>query len=379
LKFLPRYLDKTIEEIEGTKMPPFEIQPFGTRRRLPIHEGKYRGGAYHLIQIDLRTLNAKLVYPSQFRDATFLDGWNQALPQGRMADQAAIKKVKATGGKLQSAGKEKIETYVRTHPLLCFISDATNFPFNEGHFVISEGEMLPLPPGSHPISGKHHILRTANSEISFRVVNTESKSSIQAAQEGFFVPKIIHEGQPVRLLDEVPSTGGISIFDFRGHIEQIFVDSEMSSEKRVRMHSQLLEYLRNPHTYKDILQAIVSGQAVNFGQDGKISFRLNTFNHTYWIETEDGEIYCLKTYPSPDGKSPAGVTFNQGPDLLMAIAREYNFEIKNAYIGTNGKDVRVILRENNQPSPIKTTLEEASFGNYFDRPLATFIAFSWKD
>ena len=194
------------------------------------------------------------------------------------------------------------------------------------------------------------------------------------------MPQIIADGRAIRLLDAVPGTDKISISDFRGHIGQIFREdlySAINSELRAVIHTQLLDYLRDPQNYIGILQDILCGKAVDFGPYGKLSLPLAPYNHTYWIDSDSGSIYCLKTYPSPD--KSAGVTFNEGPDLLFAFAEEYGFGIRNAYIGANGKDVGTRLIQNNTVSPIRYTLDGADLGEYLiNRGLANFIAFLTK-
>jgi len=365
-------------------MNNFCVRPAGklTRNSLVIREGRYRGGIYHLLRLDTKKLQAKFNIPTQFSDPAFLEGANQRMSQGRMVQGPEMQAAFAKFGEFWQTGQVSLDKFLELHPDTLFISDATNAPFNEGHFAIADGKLLPLPPNSHPLSGKHYMLSTSNGLVSFPIVDLEDKASIQAAEEGFFVPKIIHEGQPIGLLDEIPGTGQISISDYRGHIGQMVKEaeySEMNSQRRVDIHTQILEYLRNPRQYMAVLQNIISGQPVDFGQHGEIVFSFNTYNHTYWLETKAGTLYCLKTYASPDG-SAAGVTFDDGPDLLFAIGRQHNLKINNAFLGTNGRDVRVVTADKGQAERITHSLDGTPLGDprSFTRPSANFIAFLLK-
>ncbi len=365
-------------------MNTFCVKPAGklTRNSLVIHEGKYRGGIYHLLRLDTKKLRAKFNIPTQFSDPAFLDGSNQRMSQGRMVQGPEMQAAFAKFGEFWQTGQVSLDKFLELNPDTCFISDATNAPFNEGHFAISNGKLLPLSPNSHPLTGKHYVLSTANGTVSFPVVDVEDKVSIQAAEEGFFVPKIIHEGQSIGLLGKVPGTGQISISDYRGHIGQLVKEAEysdMNSQRRVDIHTQILEYLRNPRQYMAVLQNIISGQPVDFGQHGEIVFSLNTYNHTYWLETNAGTLYCLKTYASSDG-SVAGVTFDDGPDLLFAIGKRYNLKIKNAFIGTNGRDVRLVPINKGRAERVTHSLDNIPLGDprSLGRPSANFIAFLLK-
>jgi len=354
-------------------------------RAVNIYEGKYNGGNYHFIELNKSRLQAEFVLPDQLKLADHLAGYDQLLVQGRLSDPKTIPTVIAKMLELQKAGKPVLDQYVKTHPRAAFISDASNYPFNEGHFAIRDGEILPLPPESDKIKGKHYVLSTAGGKVSFPLIDTNDPESVRSAGSAFFVPKIVHEGKPVGLLEEVPGTGVVSIANFRGHIGQIFLDnaySEMNSQKRVDIHTKLMDYLRDPSRNLANLQMIIKGLPVNFDKYGPISLPQNVFTHTYWLESDSASLYCFKTYPSSDGKS-AGVTFSQGPDLLFEIANVYRFDLQNAYVGTNGKDVRVILNNNGTPEPIRSTETKITSpsrilgdGKYFDRPIGNFIAFS---
>ena len=365
-------------------MAHFEVQSRGIRpeSRAPhftITEGAYKGGMYHLINLGSRGLRAELGVPKQFHDQSFLVGANQALGHGRMTDITLTREAQAKAKEFQGAGQPLLSEFVLTHPNVVFISDASNSPFNEGHFIIQDGKLLPLPPDSQAVSGRHYVLKTSGDKISFPLVDTQDENSVRAVGEGFFVPKIIHEGKAIGLLDEVPGTGQLSIADYRGHIGQLFIETayaEHGSPKKAFIHTRLLDYLRDPINYRAVLQDIVSGRAVNFGEFGDVIFPQNTFNHTYWIEAESGEIYCFKTLPALAGMPAPGVRFADGPNLLFEVANEHGFGIRNAFIGTNGKDVRVILNQDGKLEPLSLSLEGAAFGKHLERPIANFIAFS---
>jgi hypothetical protein len=347
-----------------------------------IDEGAYRGGLYHLIRIDGKRTCARFFSP-EILNTHLLNGHDQGLHQGRISNKLEIGRMQARAKEFQAAGKVMLDDLISGDPKVLLASDASNSPLNEGHFAIQDGKILPLPEGSQPVTGKHYVLSTAEGRVSFPLVDTEDAGSVRLAGEGFFAPKIIHEGSPLRLLDEIPGTSTFSLSCYRGHIGQIFNDeaySEMNSPKRAEIHTQLLEYLRDPVRYARFVRDIMYGLPVKFGEHGMIKFSPMVYNHTYWIESTAGDIYLFKTYPSRTLEKTAGVTFNDGPDLLIEVAETYGFGIRNAFIGTNGKDVRVILPKDGKPAPIRTIEnypnQTLGDGNYFDRPLANFIAFS---
>jgi len=353
--------------------------------RINLCEGRYSAGYYALIKHDLRQLKASVVIPDRLKH---LEGYSQKVIQGRMLNAARIKEVFTDKNKeFRMAGSEALTGYVRDNPDFAFASDATNWPYNEGHFVIKDGEILPLPPASHFVTGKHYMLKVTDGRISFEVVDTDNEGSCASVQQGIFVAPMVIGGRAIRLLDEIPGTGVVSIANFRGHIGQIVLESaysEMNTKKRVDVHTLLVRYLRKPKIYRQILDDIVNGRSVSFGEQGEITFQLNRYNHTFWIETETGEIYCFKTYPILDSNVKGeihGVTFDECPDLLFGIAVQYGFRIKQAFLGTNGKDVMIIINENGQPTPVKNVIgdngEAIDLGDYFKRPLSSFIAFNY--
>lgn len=350
-----------------------------------IREGTFHKGdnykikyIYHLIGIEQGQFAANFVVPEKLRHTEFLadNYFRQKICQGRMTDREELDKSIATMKEIRKAGKEALDDYFSESQNISFISDASNFPYNEGHFVIDGGKILPLPEDSYGFSGKHHIFKiNENGEPSFGVVDLESPTSISKINQGFFVAKIIHEGDAIRLLDEVPDTGQISISNFRGHIGQIFNENAYSNNdpaRKAEIHTELLKYLSNPVKYREILEEIVRGRPVSFGKFGEIKFPLNSFNHTYWIESTLEDLYCLKIYPG------AEVTFEDAPDLLFEIARENSLSINNAYIGTNGRDVRIITPQNGHLEAISKSLDNQLLGDYFDRPLSNFIVFHEK-
>ena len=346
-----------------------------------IHEGAYRGGLYHLIKIDPERVRARFIAP-EVLNSHLVNGLDQALAQGRLTDEKEIGRISSRAKELQAAGKVALDEMMGNDPKVLLVSDASNSPFNEAHFAIQDGRLMPLPNGSYPTTGKHYVLSTAEGRVSFPLVDTGDPGSVRSAAEGFFVPKIIHEGSPLRLLDEVPGTDTFSFSYYRGHIGQIFNDkaySEMNSPKRAEIHTQLLEYLRDPVRYARFVRDIMFGLPVKFGEHGAIKFSPMVYNHTYWIESTAGDIYLFKTYPSRTMGKTAGVTFNDGPDLLLEVAETYGFGIRNAFIGTNGKDVRVILPKDGKPEPIRTIEnypnQTLGDGKYMDRPLVNFITF----
>jgi hypothetical protein len=347
-----------------------------------MYEGAYRGGLYHLIKIDPKRVRAEFVTP-EVLNSHMINGFDQALPQGRLTGQKEIGRIFFRAKELQAAGKFALDEKLKRDPAVLLVSDASNSPFNEAHFAIQDGKILPLPEGSQAIRGKHYVLSTAEGAVSFPLVDTGDPGSVQSAAQGFMVPKIIHEGNPVRLLDGVTGTGNLSLSYYRGHIGQIFVESaysKMGSPERVAIHTQLLEYLREPIKYMELVKDIMNGMPVSFGEHGAVRFIQNSFNHTYWIESENGSLYLFKTYPSRDLGRPAGVTFNEGPDLIFEVAKAYAFRALNAFIGTDGKDVRVILPKDRKPEAIRTLegypCQTLGDGKYFDRSLANFIVFS---
>jgi hypothetical protein len=353
-------------------------------QKLDIHEGKYSGGRYHLIQTDLRNYKAELRIPPQFQYPIFTENYNQALYQSRLSKGPALDKVLETRYVFREAGKAEMKMFASKNPSFVLFSDASNYPYNEGHFIIRSGKLYPLPPTSYPLKGKQWSLQVRDGAVNFGIVNLDNQYSISSVNEGFYVHKVIHDGKPIRLLDEVPGTGQLSITCCRGHINQIFKEntySDMDSPKRAEIHTELIEYFREAQKYRDVLQDIIKGKAIRFGVHGEIKLPLNTYNHTFWIETQSGEIFCFKTYPNPEGKGSAGVTYNDAPDMLLKIAGEYGFKIKDAYIGSNGKDVRIILppqQPGAEPEPISKALDGSPFWKFKLRPLANFIAFTEK-
>lgn len=356
-----------------------------------IFEGRYRTqnkvrqGIFHLVEFDPAKVRARFVAPPEFYRPDFVNGFSQALPQGRLTQgEAILDRALATAkGAFQEAAKRSINSFLAENPGTLLISDASNAPFNEGHFAIQESEVLPLPEGSQPITGRQMVLTTRNGEVDFFAVKPDSFPSVSAAQEGFFVAPVVQKFIPLDLTMPVKGTDSYMISNFRGHIGQIFDDShsKQNSPERARIHTELLKYLRDPRLYSAILSDIVQGKKVDIAGIGKMAFKQQVFTHTYWIRSDEGAIFALKTYPFPTGKYPPGVRFAESYNLLSSVAREYGFGLEDAFIGTNGRDVRIITLENGQPVTIEkaadgTPLYEAEDNNHFHtRILPNFIAF----
>jgi len=359
------------------KIGTLPVQASGPK--LTIHEGSYSNGRFHLVQTDLRQFRAHLGISPEFADAGFVSGHDQAFIQGRMEKGPEIDKMRGRHAEFMAAGKKEFEAFLNQHPEFVLISDATNSPWNEGHFAVHGGKILPLPKGSHPVSGKHYVLQIKDGKISFGLLDTDNAKAARDVEYAIFVPKVVHEGRPIRLLDEVPGTGRIAISDHRGHIGQIFQEnsySERGSEKRASMHTELIALLRDPRAYIDVLRNIIRGLPFNFNRYGEIALPLNTYNHTLWVETEDGKVFLVKTYPRPGLKDSSGISFDNIPEFLFELGRAYGFTVRNAYIGTNGKDVRVIVPGRNGPAAITNSLTGDPLGDYFEKPLTSFIAFT---
>lgn len=171
-------------------MADFNIRPIGTRSA--IREGRFRGGIYHLIGLDQRKLRAEFSLPEKFTSPQFLTGYTQKLAQGRMLAGTALKQAFAKGREFQAAGKANLERFLKAHPTVNFISDASNAPFNEAHFAILGGRVLPLCPGSQPVTGKHYVLSTSNGRVSFPLIDTEDNNSIEKADAKSFARTLVN-------------------------------------------------------------------------------------------------------------------------------------------------------------------------------------------
>lgn len=159
-------------------------------------------------------------------------------------------------------------------------------------------------------------------------------------------------------------------------ISQILRHLRLNDLKRAAIHMQLLGYMRDSNTYRRILNKIIAGRSISFRQYGQIELRKNTYNHTYWIEAKDGSFYCMKTYRDKenDVRVPSGVTFEEGPFFLIEIAEKFGFKINNAFIGTNGGDVRIIARDQHgNLSPIDKTSDGQPIETDFARELGNFV------
>ena len=379
----------------GIKITKLGVPPLASGQKLKIYEGKYfrykKGnlstkGTFHLI-MDLNNFHAKTIFPAKLNEPGFLKGCDQALAQGRMMDGTdAIKRAKEAIERFREAGKLEMGNFIERNPSWVFLSDASNYPCNEGHFAIADGKLLPLPPGSDILKGSHWVLKTHDGNIDFALVNLEDpdsarSDSIRSVGEGFFVHKIIHEGWPIDLLNEVPGTGQRSISDCRGNIGQFVNEAkypEMNSEEKAKVNAELLNCLRDPQKYARLLSDIINGRCFNFGKNGNIPLELNTYNHTYWIKTVSGNVHCLKTYPDPEERSPTGVTFSGSPYLIIEIAKLFDFWIEDAFIGTSGRDVRMIIQKDDKPELISSAFDGTLLWKTPLDPLPNFIAFLEK-
>jgi len=364
-------------------------------QKLKIYEGEYlrykKGvlstkGNFHLI-MDLNDFYAKTTFHAKFKEPDFIKGCDQALIQGIMDGTDAIKRAKEAIERFREAGKLAMGNFIEQNPSWVFLSDASNYPHNEGHFAIADGKLLPLPPGSDILKGHHWVLKTHNGKIDFALVNLDDPNSdwsdsIRSVGEGFFVHKIIHECNPIDLLDEVPGTEQRSISDCRGNIRQFVNEAkypEMNAAERSMVNTELLEYLRDPQKYEKVLRDITNGGCFKFDKNFDITLKLNTCNHTYWIKTDSGNVHCLKTYPDPEEKSPTGVTFSGSPYFILEIAKLFSFRVKDAFIGTSGRDVRIIIpNKDGKPELISKAFDGTPLWKSELSPLANFIAFLEK-
>lgn len=340
-----------------------------------IQEGNCSAGRFHLINLGKRDLRARLVIPEQLKDSRFLNGWTQKLPQNRTRSEAESDRSWEKGGQFKLAGEEALADFSEHNPGSWFVSDATNWPYNECHFVIENGMMLPLPADSFPAHGKHYVFAIdPEGSASFPLIDIDEPGTFRSLRQAFYVPKIIHEGVPIGLLDEIPGTGRPLVCAFRGAVGQIFKEKDYSgrgTSKRADIHDNIVTWLRAPETYWSVIKDMINGMPVDFGCYGKIRLPHATYCHTYWLEDDDNNLSCLKVFPPQEGDERGGITLAQGPEFLLSVSKVFSFEIKNAYIGTNGNDVRTIMIRDH----ILTTIE----GDYKHRPLASFLAFSFPE
>ena len=213
--------------------------------------------------------------------------------------------------------------------------------------------------------------------MSFPLVDTADPAGLAAVEDGFFVPKLVHEGRTLDLLEIVPGTTHYLISYLRHHLNQLFKENEYStanSPERARINGELIAYLRDPGNYLSLLRDIVAGKQVAVNPKGFIE---NDYNHTYWLECEDEKLRCLKTYPTNDGLQ-IGITFRETGNFILAIAKAYDLSVRNVFLGTNGKDVRVIVPQDGRLEPLRHDLAGNIFGNYLNHALANFIYFSTR-
>jgi len=335
-------------------------------------------GGFHVIP-GLQNFRAKMVIPPPFENPDFIKNCNQALNQGRMLDGPEKQKALEAANRFKNAGRSEMEKFIKQNPGLVFLSDAVDYPSNECRFMIKNGKLLPLPPGSYPLFGKHWMA-TTNGQLDFKLVDLSDPASVQAAGEGFFVHKIVDNCEEIEPAEEVPGTGLPSVTYCRDDIEHLVNEAkysdEMNSLKRSEVNAKLVEHLRRNENL-GILQGIVNGRPLNFGSYGWISFELNPYPRTYWMTNRSGEEFCIKTYPDPGGKSPAGVAFDVIPYFLFEVAKVFDLGIvRDAYIGTGGKNVRVIVMRDGAPEPILTI--NGKYLSHLQIPIPTYVAFLGK-
>jgi len=349
----------------GFKVTKLGVLPVLASGQEPkIYEGKYfrykKGllstkGNFHLV-MGLNNFHAKTIFPAKFNEPDFQ----------RSSEMA---------------------NFIEQNPSWVLLSDASKYPYNKVHFAIADGKLLPSPPGSDILKGHHWVLKTYNGNIDFALVNLDDpdsarSDSIRSIGEGFFVHKIIHEGSPIDLLDEVPGTEQRSISYCRGNIEQLVNEAkypEMNAEERSMVNAELLEYLRDPQKYAKVIRDIINGGCFKFDKNFDITLKLNTCNHTYWIETDSGKVHFIKTYPDPEERSPTGVTFSGNPYFILEIAKLFGFHVKDAFIGTSGRAVRIIIpNKDGKPELISSAFDGTPLWKSDLSPLENFIAFLGK-
>ena len=365
----------------------------GMERQVVFHNGVCnRRTLFHLTEIQNGLRAQFVVSPGSQQHFKFAD---QRFPNAMLPDLEFTGKRYAViqcHTDMRAAGKPAMEAFLQEHPTTSFLSDASNFPGNEGHFAIVDGSMLPLPFDSYPITGKHRVFAVdKDGNISFPIVDTSNRTSVAMIHSGFYVPQIIADGKPIGLLDEMPGTGQLLISAFRGHIGQIFDQdkySEPNSPERAQIHGSILNSLRK--TKQEIesttgemhfLRSLVEGKQV-FLAGRILALPLATYNHTYWLEVETAEkdncLYCLKTYPKGGDQLYTGFTFADTYAFLSEIAKHFNFSIRNAYVGCNGKTVRIVTNKNGELVPKREYVVGTDIGTHFDnQPLANFLGFYW--
>lgn len=380
----------TFNNIEG-KSPNIEKTLFSLEKLYPrdeiegLQEGIVKTPEgdfiFQIVPIN-KDLRAEHVIPTESLALAknFPDSVHQKLTSGRMVG-TEIEPALDLWSSLSNVGGELMGLLDVSK--VVFITDASNFPFNEGHFVIREGQVVKLPKNLYQPAGKHFFMCISKSgEVSFKAVDLDEADSYKDIWQAFMVPVVMYKGETLQLLDKIPQTDTYFISEVRGHIGQIFDEnsySEKGEPKKAFIHEQIIKWLREPDKYLLEIKKALKGGNFYWGELNGVKIEealpRMIYNHTYWVETKDGELLLIKIYPKENAKS--GVKFEDSGALLKTILNPVGKIPDNAYIGTNGRDVRLIVPNDGTLRAISETAEglKLDFKGYLERGLGNFIVF----
>lgn len=367
-------------------------------------EGKLKANQthsyFHWFYFDPKNIKVELDLDPNLEKVA--EAQDKKIPKGICSDTEFSKinqemKQKSTYNFLEALGLGKNEATLiedaKKDKNIVLISDFTDFPYNEGFFLIKDGRMLSngkgqIKPGKYWFMVKHKNSDKISAEILTIKNATTLKENIKNIDFAFNLnPIIVGDKIITDITDMIPGTKETFVHSFRGGFNHIFEESvfevnkkvgdminnsqyeikpklkEMLKEKnnRITVDNFTKEKLNDAWNWKSGHFSYKSGTENELktgeyhydkkSQEFSTCLKRNTLGHTMFALTNTGKIIVFKLFNEATSTNAVnnGLLIEQLGTALNEIsksmfeAKDLNEKIVFAGIGANAIDVRTFL------------------------------------
>lgn len=278
----------------------------------------------------------------------------------------------------QGASAEEVKV---EYPDAVLISDVSNYPYNDGFFIIKDGRLL--EEGPCPTTGKHWALIKKGEAIKPELLSFPLQDDqIKSVQFGISLNPIIIDGEAISLTGKIPQTQETLIHNFgqcfchlfmesipevAEHVQRLVGKSEAMVDKELRLlldekgtvtvkidPKRLEQSNMNIEKIMDKLrkngyQLVKNPEHLQVGQCYideikyvfKVRLKRALYGHTILGVTKNGRVLVFKIFNRQAKDN--GLYLEQLGETLNHIADNIGEKVIFAGVGANGGDVRTFL------------------------------------